>query len=111
MPKAKYGTKEYKAVYNRYRKIHKTEVLTCSEPVCVMDSRNIYPGDKMCISHDPSGEVILGPSHATCNYHEAAVRGNRMRAGKTPESTWDFDKPSKSEPYRVQRHKIGYWNF
>lgn len=36
---------------------------TCHEPICLMPTRTIYPGSKWALSHDPSGTVILGPSH------------------------------------------------
>lgn len=51
----------------------------CVEPVCLMTDRWIEPGSKWDVSHDPSGTVTIGPSHATCNRSEGASRGNRMR--------------------------------
>ena len=52
----------------------------CVEPVCVMATRWIAPGSQWHLSHDPSGTVTIGPSHARCNTSEAAIRGNKMRA-------------------------------
>jgi hypothetical protein len=51
----------------------------CAEPVCVMRSRLITPDMDLHLSHDPTGTVVLGLSHSTCNKHEAAVRARRKQ--------------------------------
>lgn len=38
----------------------------CAEPICLMPTRHIPPGSKWDLSHDPTGTVILGPSHRSC---------------------------------------------
>lgn len=104
MPKARYQTKEYLAAYQKYKKLHKSEILQCSEPRCLMLSRNIYPADKMDISHDVSGTSILGPSHAKCNRTEAAIRGRAKQLGRDQETIWDLDNPA-----RHSKDGLGYW--
>jgi shikimate kinase len=51
----------------------------CSEPVCLMQTREIAAGSAWDLSHDPTGEHVIGPSHPPCNRSEAARRGNAMR--------------------------------
>lgn len=52
----------------------------CAEPVCLMPDRWIPPDSEWHLSHDPTGTITIGPSHARCNLSEAAKRGNRMRS-------------------------------
>lgn len=52
----------------------------CSEPVCLMRSRWIYPNERWHLSHDPTGTAYLGPSHRRCNEAENARRNNPKRA-------------------------------
>lgn len=54
----------------------------CHEPICLMPTRRIAPGSKWHLSHDPTGTIILGPSHAGCNTSEGAIRGNAARADR-----------------------------
>lgn len=58
----------------------------CAEPVCVVlqagGSRWIPPGSAWHLSHDPTGTVWIGPSHARCNGAENARRNNPKRAAK-----------------------------
>lgn len=58
----------------------------CVEPVCKVaragGSRWIPPGSRWHLSHNPAGTAWTGPSHATCNESEAAIRGNKSRAKK-----------------------------
>jgi hypothetical protein len=51
----------------------------CAEPHCVMRSRVITPDMDLHLSHDPTGTVVLGLSHARCNRHEAAVRARALQ--------------------------------
>lgn len=86
MAKPQHRTPEYRRAYVELRRAQQRgEWLTCVEPRCLMPSRSIAPTDAASISHDPTGTVILGPSHLHCNLSEAAIRGNRMRkmAGTT----------------------------
>lgn len=55
---------------------------TCHEPICLMPTRAIAPGSRWHLSHDPTGTMILGPSHMRCNTSEAATRGNKTRASR-----------------------------
>lgn len=81
MAKPQHRTAEYRAAYNQLRKAQaEGQWLECVEPVCKKSTRAIAPWMRASISHDPSGTVILGPSHLACNLAEAARRGNRMRA-------------------------------
>lgn len=83
MAKPQHRTPEYRRAYAQLRAAQsRGETLVCVEPVCVMASRAIAPWMRASVSHDPSGTVILGPSHLRCNLREAAVRGNKMRASK-----------------------------
>lgn len=50
---------------------------TCHEPVCLKDTRAIHPGSSWDLSHDPTGTVILGPSHRSC------VTDQKVRSGAT----------------------------
>ena len=81
MAKAQHRTPEYRAAYAELRKMQAAGVwLVCVEPVCKFRTRDIAPHHRASISHDPSGLVILGPSHLRCNLSEAASRGNKQRA-------------------------------
>ncbi len=52
----------------------------CAEPRCLERSRVIVPGMELHLSHDTTGTIVLGLSHAQCNRVEAA---KRARAGQT----------------------------
>ncbi|WGL50651.1 hypothetical protein P5P86_11815 [Nocardioides sp. BP30] len=81
MAKAQHRTAEYVAAYKALRRAQAAgEWHECVEPLCLAPTRLIAPDDRASISHDPSGLLILGPSHLSCNLSEAAKRGNRMRA-------------------------------
>lgn len=58
----------------------------CHEPRCLEEEaghgRHITPGTPWHLSHDPTGTIILGPSHARCNTSEAAIRGNKDRESR-----------------------------
>lgn len=83
MAKPQHRTPEYRAAYAELRRAQAAEQwLVCVEPVCKQPTRDIAPWHRASISHDPTGTVILGPSHLGCNLSEAASRGNRMRSGK-----------------------------
>jgi len=65
----------------------------CVEPVCLeeLDGRGRWipsdtPGTGWNVSHDPTGAVILGPSHTRCNTSEGASRRQRERrsGGRRP---------------------------
>lgn len=84
MAKPQHRTPEYRAAYKQLRAQQATGTwLVCVEPVCKHvargGTRDIAPWQRASVSHDPSGTVILGPSHLGCNLSEAARRGNRMR--------------------------------
>jgi hypothetical protein len=51
----------------------------CAEKVCVMRSRVITPEMDLHLSHDPTGNYVLGLSHAACNRHEASVRARKLQ--------------------------------
>jgi hypothetical protein len=51
----------------------------CAERVCIMRSRVITPDMDLHLSHDPSGQIVIGLSHAACNRREAAVRARKMQ--------------------------------
>lgn len=51
----------------------------CVEPVCLKADRWIEPGTPWDVSHDPTGQTTIGPSHRRCNRSEGARRGNRQR--------------------------------
>ncbi len=83
MAKPQHRTREYVAAYKALKRAQAAgQVLWCVEPVCKFPTRHIYPHQRASVSHDPSGTVILGPSHLSDNLSEAAVRGNKMRARK-----------------------------
>jgi hypothetical protein len=75
---------KYDASHNREAARHRAALRaqgqgTCAEPVCVAPSRTITPGMDLHLSHDPSGRVILGLSHAQCNRAEAARRARALQ--------------------------------
>jgi hypothetical protein len=74
----KYGT-AYRAIRNAWAPVVARGEARCSEPVCLMPTREIIPGSRWHLSHDPTGTRLLGPSHARCNTSEAATRGNTAR--------------------------------
>lgn len=80
MAKPQHRTREYLLERKRLGPIVAAGEAWCSEPRCLMRTRWIQPGSPWHLSHDPSGQVLLGPSHARCNLAEAATRGNKMRA-------------------------------
>lgn len=83
MAKAQHRTPEYRAAYRALVNAQRAgQWLTCVEPRCIKPTRAIAPTERASISHDPTGTLILGPSHLTCNASEGATRGNRMRAAK-----------------------------
>ena len=80
MAKPQHRTPEYRRAYDQLRRAQAAgQWLTCVEPICKRRTRDIAPTDRASISHDPTGTLILGPSHLGCNLSEAATRGNRMR--------------------------------
>ena len=76
---AKYGT-AYQAIRRAWAPVVARGEATCHEPVCLKPTRAITPGSSWDLSHNPTGTVILGPSHRRCNRAEGATRGNRARA-------------------------------
>lgn len=81
MASPQHRTPEYRAAYKAIRKAQaQGQTLWCVEPVCKYPTRAIYPTQRASVSHDPSGQIILGPSHLHDNLSEAAIRGNKMRA-------------------------------
>jgi hypothetical protein len=81
--KAQHRTREYVTAYKAIKRAQaEGQTLWCVEPVCKYPSRAIYPYQRASVSHDPSGTVILGPSHLHDNLSEAAIRGNKMRAAR-----------------------------
>jgi hypothetical protein len=83
MVKPQHRTPEYVAAYKAQKAAQaRGEWLLCVEPICLMPTRDIAPWHRASISHDPTGQVILGDSHLRCNLSEAATRGNKMRARK-----------------------------
>lgn len=80
MSKPQHRTPEYRAAYKALVAAQAAgESLWCVEPRCLRPTRVIAPTDRASISHDPTGTLILGPSHLGCNLSEAAIRGNKMR--------------------------------
>lgn len=72
-------TPEYRRAYRAVKAAQRAgQWLTCVEPVCLMPTRDIAPWMPTHISHDPTGQVILGPSHRRCNITEV----NERRGGK-----------------------------
>jgi hypothetical protein len=51
----------------------------CAERVCVMRTRVITPEMDLHLSHDPTGLIVLGLSHAKCNVTEASRRARAMQ--------------------------------
>jgi hypothetical protein len=83
--KSQHRTPEYRRAYQAIKRAQNAgEILWCVEPVCKFPSRHIYPHQRASVSHDPSGRIILGPSHLSDNLSEAAIRGNKMRAARRP---------------------------
>ena len=83
MAKPQHRTREYVAAYKAIKRAQaEGQILWCVEPVCKYPSRHIYPHQRASVSHDTTGALILGPSHLHDNLSEAAIRGNKMRAGK-----------------------------
>ena len=51
----------------------------CTEPVCLMPTREIMPGTPWDLAHDREHGGYHGPAHARCNRAEGARYGNRRR--------------------------------
>lgn len=80
MASAQHKTPEHRAAYRAIvRAQAQGQWLVCHQPVCVMDTRDIAPHQATDVAHDDSGTVILGPSHATCNRHEAGKKRHRVK--------------------------------
>lgn len=85
MAKPQHRTPEYRAAYKAIKQAQaRGQTLWCVEPVCKFPTRAIEPHQRASVSHDPTGQIILGPSHLHDNLSEAAIRGNKMRAGNQP---------------------------
>ena len=82
---AKYRTPEHRAEVARLKRQMKHEgYLVCAQPVCIHDSRVIYPGMAYCAGHDDAGITYIGPVHTACNVKDAAVRANARSKGNMP---------------------------
>ena len=75
-------TGTYLAIRRAWAPIVARGEATCHEPVCLHPTRDIHPDARWDLSHDPSGTVILGPSHRRCNRAEGATRGNKARPNR-----------------------------
>ena len=52
---------------------------------CVRCGLQILPGQPFDLDHDDfDRSLYLGPSHRACNRSAAAVKGNKLRAGRAP---------------------------
>lgn len=94
MAKAQHRTREYRLAEAECKRQVKAGVAVCVEPRCLFPTRLIpawFADVKprlWSVSHDPTGTIVLGPSHKRCNLSEAAIRGNRARAAKRPRYAW-----------------------
>ena len=84
MSKPQHRTPEYRAERRRIDKAQAAgQWLTCVQPVCKHNTRDIAPNQEAHVAHDDAGVEILGPAHARCNTSNGATRGNLQRAGVT----------------------------
>lgn len=85
MAKAQHRTAEYRRAEAECKRLVQAGAAMCVEPVCLFPTRLIpawfaeVKPRLWSVSHNETGDVILGPSHKRCNLSEAASRGNRMR--------------------------------
>lgn len=82
MAHPKYANDIYMALRKGWAGIVAQGEVTCHEPIWLMDSRTISPGEPWDMCHDPTGTRILGPGHRKCNRREAATRGNITRGNR-----------------------------
>lgn len=72
-------TPQYRHAYHALKAAQAAgQWLVCVEPQCVEPTRAIAPWQPAHVSHDPTGAIILGPSHQRCNITEV----NERRRGK-----------------------------
>ena len=55
---------------------------TCTELVCLMNSRRITPGTAWDLAHDRIHGGYLGPAHRRCNRSEGARHKNLVRRAR-----------------------------
>lgn len=79
----RYGP-DFQAERRTWKPIVESGAARCSEPVCLAPARQIRPDEPWDLSHDPTGEHVIGPSHRRCNRAEAARRGNARRGSDDP---------------------------
>jgi hypothetical protein len=77
----KYGA-AHKRERERLKPIVDAGRAECAQPVCLMPSRRIAPGEPWALGHDDSGTRWIGPVHQRCNIHDGAVRGGRAALAK-----------------------------
>lgn len=86
---AKYRTAAHRRERARLiAQLKRTGHAVCAQPVCVMHSRDIYPGDQVHLGHDDSGERYIGLVHMLCNVKDGARRGNARSRGMTSRRSW-----------------------
>lgn len=74
-------TREHRAAYQAIREAQaRGEWLTCHQPVCQYETRDIPPWEPAHVCHDDTGTIILGPGHAYCNESEAGRKRHRLKA-------------------------------
>ena len=81
MAKPQHRTAAHRAARRSLDQIVKAGQAYCAEPICLMPDRWIAPGTPWHVSHDTTGTVVIGPSHARCNLTEAAIRGRAKQLG------------------------------
>lgn len=63
----------------------------CSEPICLMPTRVIQPGQAWDLAHDRTTGEHRGPAHPKCNRTEGATyrqHGEQRIANGTPSDAW-----------------------
>jgi hypothetical protein len=84
----KYRSREHRAERKRLeQEMQRVGYLTCAQPVCVMPTRIIRPGEPWHVGHDDTGTAYIGPVQERCNVHDAAVRA---RARRDRPRRWEF---------------------
>ena len=62
----KYDNPTYRATRKKLAPIIARNGATCTQPICLMPTRTIQPGEPWDLGHNNNG-AIIGPTHTLCN--------------------------------------------
>lgn len=76
---AQYASTEHRKLRKQYQALIDAGQGSCTETVCVHQSRRIPPGAPWHLAHTPDRQNYLGPAHPRCNLRAAAKAGNAQQ--------------------------------